>query len=51
MGAALGPHGGDIDIDRLVQAVAVFAPSGAALSHFDVAQAQTLRPVPAANWR
>lgn len=51
MGAGLGQQVGDIDIDQLVQAMAAFAPSGAALSHFDAAQAQALQPVLAANWR
>lgn len=37
-------HAGDVNIDRLVQAMAAFAPATAALTGYDMAQAQAMHP-------
>lgn len=40
-----------INADSLIQAMAAFAPADPAFTHFDMAHAQALQPVLAANWR
>ncbi|MGY3015556.1 subtilisin-like proprotein convertase family protein/Ca2+-binding RTX toxin-like protein [Pseudomonas sp. TE6283] len=49
--AGNGQHLSDRNVEQLVQAMAAFAPPGAAATSFDAAQAQALQPVLAANWR
>lgn len=49
--AGNGQRLSDRDVEQLVQAMAAFAPPGAAATSFDAAQAQALQPVLAANWR
>lgn len=49
--AGNGQHLSDRNVEQLVQAMAAFAPPGAAASSVETAQAQALQPVLAANWR